>query len=414
MSGFIRDDFAGPGGWSEGLRLLGLVDVGVEFDADAAAVAIAASHKRWVTDVTSEACRDYRWPTLWGYIASPPCQTFSMAGKGDGRLHMASLLLAMKYVAEGYTPEDAIMLVSDSALDVRSLLVLEPLLVIREHEPVWVAMEQVPGVLPIWEAYAEILRSWGYSVWTGYLQAEMYGVPQTRKRAVLMAHRERVVTAPQPTHSRYYSRTPDRLDEGVLKWVSMYEAIQMGMATRPAPTVTGGGAATGGAEPFAHLARWAERPDYQQRSNYSAGGAPGATAEERGRTMRTLDEPSVVITSKGFQWLRSNQKPGGVQPGATAIDENGYQIRTLEQPAMTMTGESGSYVWAGNESVRVTVQEAGILQSFPVDYPWAAAGNKGSQYQRVGDAVPPLLARAIIGSLLDIPFDPALAEATSG
>lgn len=310
---------------------------------------------------------------------------------------MISYVVALQLVAAGATPAEAVARVNDAALNVSAMLSLEPMLVIRDHRPEWIALEQVPGVLPLWQAYAEILRAWGYSVWTGCLTSEMYGVPQTRKRAILMASQTREVAPPTPTHSRYYPRNPTKLDEGVAKWVSMYEAISMGMLSRPAPTVTGGGSTTGGAEPIAHLARWAEHPDFIQRSNYSAGGPPGATAEERGRTMRELDEPSTAITTKGFQWLRSNQRPR-TAPGGQAIDSDGYQIRTLEQPAMTMTSNVDSYAWSGNESFRVTPQEAAVLQSFPADYPWQ--GNKGRQFQQIGNAVPPLLARAIVGALV--------------
>jgi len=42
-----------------------------------------------------------------------------------------------------------------------------------------------------------------------------------------------------------------------------------------------------------------------------------------------------------------------------------------------------------NDGIRVTVQEAGVLQSFPPD--WSFQGSKTSQYQQVGNAVPPLL-----------------------
>ena len=41
-------------------------------------------------------------------------------------------------------------------------------------------------------------------------------------------------------------------------------------------------------------------------------------------------------------------------------------------------------------SVRITVHEAGILQSFPANYPWAGA--QGKQFLQAGNAVPPGMA----------------------
>lgn len=76
----------------------------------------------------------------------------------------------------------------------------------------------------VWRGYALWLELLGYSVWYGNVQAEQFGVPQTRKRAMLLASRTRNVTAPRPTHSRYYARTPGKLDPGVAPWVSMAEA----------------------------------------------------------------------------------------------------------------------------------------------------------------------------------------------
>ena len=75
------------------------------------------------------------------------------------------------------------------------MLSLTPLWWILATMPEAFTLEQVPTVLPLWEIYANVLRQHGYSVATGNIQAEQYGVPQTRKRAV--ARR-----LPRPAHPR--------------------------------------------------------------------------------------------------------------------------------------------------------------------------------------------------------------------
>ena len=421
--GVIRDDFAGPGGWSQGLRLLNLSDeeVGVEFNKAAVDTARAAGFKRWLVDVTSDAVRNYAWGPIRLYIASPPCQTFSMAGKGAGREHMTNILRAVDGVAAGWLPEDAVAALGDEQLDERTVLVLEPMRVIVAHRPRNVALEQVPPVLPVWERYAERLREQGYSVWTGLLHAEQYGVPQTRKRAVLIASLDREVAPPTPTHSRYYPRSPERLDDGVAPWVSMAQALG-----------------------------WVD--EVTLRSNYGTGGDPAARGERSG------GEPAPTITSKAGRnkWLRHNaghrDRPRDPETGRQIVrdaDGGDYYLRfPTDRPAPTITsGISGAgwddavsqdgvrwvpdapnggdtssfapeivaapgYRKAGDGprqsqpgSLRVTVQEAGVLQSFPAAYPWQ--GSKTKQFEQVGNAVPPLLAAAVIAAVLGIPFEVA-------
>lgn len=74
----------------------------------------------------------------------------------------------------------------------------------------------------------------------------------------------------------------------------------------------------------------------------------------------------------------------------------------------------GGHGWDGastsnsgrHEGVRVTVQEAAILQSFPADWPWQ--GTKTAQYRCVGNAIPPLLAKVCLEAVGAIA--PALNE----
>lgn len=351
----IVDLFAGPGGWDTGLGLLGRTDVlGIEWDKSACDTARAAGHERLQGDVSKID------PLVWydesdGLIASPPCQGFSLAGKGKGRLDTQRILATVARIAEGQPIAKCLTDLRLVADDVRSALVLEPLRWALGMDPVWTCWEQVPAVLPLWEACAAILREQGFSVWTGYVQAEMYGVPQTRKRAILTASLDDAVVVPVATHSRYYNRNPSKLDEGVQKWVSMAEALSIESAVL--------------------------------RSNYGSGGNPAA------RGTRTTDEPAFTVTSKVdrnfWQYVNGNQANSA--------------RRQLSAPAPTIHfGHAlNSVTWqstAGNEgSVRVTVQEAAVLQSFPADYPWQ--GSKTAQFRQVGDAVPPLMAAHILQSV---------------
>lgn len=396
----IRDDYAGPGGWDAALSWLGRHDVlGVETDRHANATARAAGHTRLTMDVLTIPAG--AMGPLDGYVASPPCQTWSAAGKGAGRAHLQHVLDALALVAKGESPEAAVGMVQDDALDIRTVLVLQPLTVIRDERPTWVALEQVPQVLPVWEAYAEVLRGWGYHVAAGLVHAEEHGVAQTRKRAALVAHADRPVALPTPTHTRYVKGKP-RQALGLEPWVSMADVLRFGLDDRPSPTITGGGTEAGGAEPIAHLSRWTDGAGWRQRSNYSAGSSHAGTAAERGRTMRDLEEPSLTVTGKGFQWQATHMAPAGTS--STVVDP-----RPVAEPAATITGK-GTAEWGTRptrasgprdrdpQGVRVTVQEAAALQSFPAGYPWS--GNLGQQYQQVGNAIPPLLARAILAPLI--------------
>jgi DNA (cytosine-5)-methyltransferase 1 len=374
----ILDLCAGSGGWDVAAQRLGLDPLGVEIDDAACATREAAGLRTVQHDVRTLDIGDH-W--LDGLIASPPCQTFSMAGKGAGRVALEQVLLGVKRLCTGepipYEEYD----------DIRTGLVLEPLRYALKLEPEWIAWEQVPTVQPVWDACADVLRQEGYSVWTGHLHAEQYGVPQTRKRSVLIASRSREMSKPTPTHSRFYPRNPSKLDEGVAKWVSMAEALGWGMTHRPAMTVTGGGSATGGAELFGNAAR---QGILREQSSGRWGAKPLGSGSGAARAM--------LKESQEGRWL----EPTPANPADSAEDTAWVH----ERPSPTIVGSFAPDVVAApgyrttvsrqnaKGSVRVTVQEAAVLQSFPLDHPWQ--GSRTKQYQQVGNAIPPLLALHVL------------------
>lgn len=240
----ILDLFAGPGGWDEGLASLGVVDVlGIEWDKDACATAEAAGHRRLHADIREVNPKRFR--DVRGLIASPPCQTFSAAGKKEGQGSLDGLVAALALVGAGMSTTKAVSSCSMDEADPRSALILEPLRYIRELLPDWVAFEEVPQALSVWEAYEEHLHSLGYQTWTGVLNAADYGVPQKRRRSFLLASRHFAPAPPAPTHTQG--------DEGATlfgqreSWVTMAEALNWGAseciaanALAPAPAIDPG------------------------------------------------------------------------------------------------------------------------------------------------------------------------------
>jgi DNA (cytosine-5)-methyltransferase 1 len=274
MTERVVEGFAGPGGWSEGYRLAGGTGqtYGIDVSEDACWTARLAGHYREQADVTTYPLEEFG--SVDGVILSPPCRDWSPAGTGRGTAGRTGGLIA------------------------------EPLRWCRVLRPRWTAWEcsATRLVRARFDADAAVLRELGYHIWTGVLNAADYGIPQTRRRAVLIAHRDQAVGPPAPELGGS---------------VSMSDALGWS-----------------GAELV---------------SNYGTNG----TARDRGR-------------------------------------------RGMHLPAFTITGKCGRnyWEWPDGTSRRLTVAEAGQLQTFPANYPWQ--GGSISQQQQVGDAMPPVLAAAVL------------------
>lgn len=332
----IVDLFGGPGGWDVAARRLGLAVTGIEHDRAACESRRAAGLDTVEGDVRAYCPGDF--PSATDLIASPPCQPFSIGGKGAGRraldtvLHFADQLAARRDIRSGLATLD----------DERTGLVLEPLrwtLAALDGGRAFrtVMLEQVPTVLPVWEAIAAVLRVEGYTVVTGRMNAEEFGVPQTRARAVLVARLGGGEAAlPAATHRRY-SRITDQ-DGGnadLLPWVSMAQALGWGMTHRPALTVAVGTAAGG--------------PD-----------------------------PSCV---------------GGSGSRATLYGERDAG-RWIADTRLVEAGEMPVYRGGRKDMIRVSVDDAARLQTFPPGHPFR--GSRTKRYEQIGNAMPPLLAEAVI------------------
>ncbi|WP_037809049.1 DNA cytosine methyltransferase [Streptomyces sp. NRRL S-1448] len=227
-------------------------------------------------------------------------------------------------------------------------------------QPRALLIENVPGLVnapdfqPIRDFIRKELDHLGYRFRWFVLNAADFGVPQDRKQGVLVALKERYFDAfrpPRPT-------VRDHLSVGQALFPSMAlggwrDADRWAaQALTVAPTLVGGSDGRGGAD-------------------------LGPTGTKRA-------------------WARMGVDGGTVADGVPGPD----------------------FVWAPETGrhgmVRITTDQAAILQGFPSD--WAFAGKKTARYRQIGHASPPPVARALglaIRAALGAPGAPA-PDYTSG
>ncbi|MDX3524427.1 DNA cytosine methyltransferase [Streptomyces scabiei] len=370
----IVDLFAGPGGLDIAAEMLGISTIGVEWEKSTRATRHAAGLRTTeVGDVAKLNPLDPEVRSARVLTGGPPCQTYSVAGNREGHKALDEVLDLAQLVGDSTTVgklEKAWAEVERRAVDLewadeRTGLVLQPLRWIVEKklksDPYEVVvLEQVPTVLPVWEKYREILRDLGYDAECEMLHTEEYGVPQTRRRAVLIARyrgggRGRGIKFPPLTHQRYR------------KGAKRLSAVQEARAADLQPGPLFGAPASRTVLPWVSMGdalKDSRSTDFVVRSNYGSGGDP------KKRGLRSSYAPAATVTGK----VRRN----------TVHDLKGYNVNG--EPEL------------GPEQDRFTFREAGLLQTFPIEYPW-----RGTDVaQQIGNAIPPLLAVHVLCTALEL------------
>jgi DNA (cytosine-5)-methyltransferase 1 len=383
----IIDLFCGCGGWDHAARNLGHQPIGIDNDKDAIISAHNAGGTVILADITTLNPKNFG--KIDGLLASPPCTDFSNAGKKAG--------------INGNTGQ----------------LMWEIPRWVEQTKPTWIACEQVPPAIKWFQHFETILQPLGYNTWTGILNAADYGVPQIRKRAILLAHLTQPITPPPPTHTQNPKNT--LLDTHLQPWKTMAEALQW---ENPNKLVGFPRKHDGRGQPIT-----INNQQYRSRDLKPAN-EPSFSLTEKTRSWKIIDPPqdtNELVVNTGRDWKKGGtradaQKIPVTQPAPTLTGRSGRQwiihnqsgtpIDTTwptQRPSTTIAGRAliphpgtnknryNNATKTRNDGFKILPQDALILQTFPENYP--IHGNKTSQFRQIGNAIPPQLAQHLIQHL---------------
>lgn len=229
---------------------------------------------------------------------------------------------------------------------------------IEEVNPELVTMENVPDVTKheVYHDFVAKLESLGYAVSAQKVECVKYGIPQRRKRHVLLASRIGKVDLIPPTH-----QTPVTVKDAI----SHLSAIQAGETCVTDPMHFG-----------------AKLSDLNMKR---------IKASKQGGTWR--DWPEELIAD-------CHKKTSGKTYGSV------YGRMSWDQPAPTMTtlctGYGNGRFGHPEQDRAISLREAAIFQTFPDDYRFAESVNKTAISRMIGNAVPVRLGEVVGLSLSNI------------
>lgn len=269
--------------------------------------------------------------------------------------------------------------------DSRNELLLVMAEMIKGVRPEALMMENVPGVLsrgkPIFEEFVRMISNLGYRPKWRVEQMANYGVPQSRRRLVLLAGLGFEIDFPEPTHTQH----PD-LESNLCPWVTVKEAI----AHMGSPVTLRTAQKNGGPRSYNwHVVRNIQ-PQVRQRLDEAI----------PGQTWTRIDE------SIRPECHRNNYR------GFT----NTYGRMAWDQVSPTITGgcttaSMGRFGHPNKSRYTISVREAAILQTFPSDYKFVTE-RMDAACNLIGNAVPPLYGKVIAGKIMSSLKHHSLYEAS--
>lgn len=348
MSPKAIDLFAGVGGLSLGFEMAGFdVLLAIEYDPSIAE-AYKLNHPKTrmlVADIRKLPLEQ----TFSEYVGEidvvfggPPCQGFSQKGQRK------------------------------TINDERNFLFKYFVSVVTYLRPLYFVMENVPNLLTTEQSYFKkeieaLFEQHGYHLETGVLNAADYGVPQNRRRAVIIGKR---------------NETAPKLPKPLSKQVTIWEAIS-DLA-------------------YLNSSEGTEISEYriQPESKYQKKLRKGSKALHNHISTRhsalVLERLQMIPPNSGREVLPVEHLTKSIYSGTwtrMGKDEISVTITTRFD-----TPSSGKFTHPYLHRA-ITVREAARIQSFPDTFHFI--GTKSSQMKQVGNAVPPLLAYAMANTIIN-------------
>lgn len=356
----VVDLFCGAGGLSAGFEQAGFdVRAGNDF-FDAAGATFTATHpnaKFLPGPIQDHSAEDFLKASrltkgqLTVLVGGPPCQGFSVYNHQRG-LH-----------------------------DARSSLYQEYLRIVAGIAPEWVVLENVTGMTSAGGGAAVDgilagLERLGYKVESKILRAEDFGVPQERRRIIFIGNRVGLpIQFPEHTHG------PERLP-----YVTVADAIG------DLPPLENG--EDRGIQPYRHEARC----DYQRIMRQGSNSVTNHAAAKLG----AVNCERLKHIPQGGSWrdIPLELLPPGMRKAKRSDHTKRYGRLRWDGFASTILTKCdphwGAYFHPVQDRI-LTVREAARLQSFPDHFDFR--GSRTEQYVQVGNAVPPLLGKAIASAI---------------